>query len=97
MLSRSDGAGVTGDDTASSRAAAAARCSGRGRETSLARIAPLSVIFMAAMRISLGQKITGHQGDGSQDIAADSGASAPGRSSVTSPAAASVPSRVPPR
>jgi hypothetical protein len=44
-----------------------------------------------------GQKIMGHHGAGSHDIAVESAASAPGRSSLTSPAAASAPSRVPPR
>ncbi len=44
-----------------------------------------------------GQKICGHQGAGSQDMAADSAASAPLRRSVTRPALASEPSRVPPR
>ena len=43
------------------------------------------------------QKIIGHQGAGSQDSAVDSGARVPGRSSVTRPAAAIGPSRVPPR
>lgn len=43
------------------------------------------------------QKIVGHQGAGSHDIAADSAATAPGRRCVTRPAAASEPSRVPPR
>jgi hypothetical protein len=43
------------------------------------------------------QKIIGHQGAGSQDRAAESAASAPGRCSVASPAAASAPSLVPPR
>jgi len=48
----------------------------------------------AAARV---QKIIGHQGAGSQDSAVDSGARVPGRSSVTRPAAAIGPSRVPPR
>jgi hypothetical protein len=43
------------------------------------------------------QKVPGHHGDGSQDIAADNPVSEPGRCSVTSPASASEPSRVPPR
>ncbi len=81
----------------SSRAAASASCSGAGRDTSRARIAALSVIFMAATRTSLRQKICGHQGAGSQDMAADRVGRVPGRSSLTSPAAASTPSRVPPR
>jgi hypothetical protein len=46
---------------------------------------------------TLGQKICGHQGAGSQDMAADSAASAPRPRSVTRPAPASEPSRVPPR
>ncbi len=43
------------------------------------------------------QKTVGHQGAGSQVIAAESRRTAPGRSSVTSPASASAPIRVPPR
>jgi hypothetical protein len=43
------------------------------------------------------QKICGHQGAGSQDMAADSAARAPGRSSVACPAPARAPSLVPPR
>jgi len=43
------------------------------------------------------QNIIGHHGAGSHASAADSGASVPGRSSATSPAAAIGPSRVPPR
>jgi hypothetical protein len=51
-----------------------------------------------ARRLARGdQKMTGHQGAGSQDIAVDSTATAPGVCSVTSPARASVPSWVPPR
>ena len=41
--------------------------------------------------------VAGHQGAGSHDSAVDSGARVPGRSSVTRPAAAIGPSRVPPR
>jgi hypothetical protein len=44
-----------------------------------------------------GQKIIGHHGAGSHVMAADSGPRVPGRRSATSPAAASAPSRVPPR
>ena len=43
------------------------------------------------------RSLTGHQGAGSQARAAESCRTAPGRSSVTSPAAASAPSVVPPR
>jgi hypothetical protein len=50
----------------------------------------------SALRTSA-QNIMGHQGAGSHDSAADSGARVPGRSSATSPAAAIGPSRVPPR
>ena len=108
-----------------------------GRDTSLARMAELIVIFIPAMtlpwparrrrpaphlpsvpdgrapvavggvsegrvqtagfRRPAAQKIIGAQGAGSQDIAADSSASAPGRCSASWPAAASEPSREPPR
>jgi hypothetical protein len=44
-----------------------------------------------------GQKIRGHQGAGSQLMAVESLPTAPGRSSLTRPAAASAASRVPPR
>jgi hypothetical protein len=43
------------------------------------------------------QKTSGHQGAGSQAMAAESRRTAPGCSSVTSPASASAPIRVPPR
>ena len=85
----------------SSGPAASVSCSGRGRDTSLARIAALRVIFMPAMHLVCAtgtrQKIRGHHGAGSQDMAADSRAMVPGRDWVTRPAAASVPSLVPPR
>jgi len=51
----------------------------------------------SAARRARGQKMTGHHGAGSQDMAADSRRTAPGRISATSPAAASAPSLVPPR
>ena len=44
-----------------------------------------------------GQKIMGHQGAGSQENAADTAASRPGRSSATWPARASTAREVPPR
>jgi len=55
-------------------------------------------VFFSSLRgIRDTQKTVGHQGAGSQDMAAESCRTAPGRSSVTSPASASVPSLVPPR
>jgi hypothetical protein len=44
--------------TASSRSAAAASCSARGRDTSRARIAEVGVIFIPDMRLSIGAKIS---------------------------------------
>jgi hypothetical protein len=86
----------------SAPAVASVRCSGRGRDTSLARIAALRLIFMAAMHPSVRhgrsrQKMRGHHGAGSQDMAADSRVTVPGRDCPTRPAAARVPSLVPPR
>jgi len=42
--------------TAFSRSAAAAMCSARGRDTSRARIAEVGVIFIPAMRLSIGRE-----------------------------------------
>jgi hypothetical protein len=44
--------------TASSRSAAAASCSARGRDTSRARIAEVGVIFIPDMPLSIGRKIS---------------------------------------
>ena len=51
----------------------------------------------AAVRRADGQKLTGHQGARSQDMAAESCRTALGRPSVTSPAVASAPTGMPPR
>jgi hypothetical protein len=104
------GGGDTAGHSATSASAFASWC-GCGRDTSRTRIAVSGVSFIPGMTASAasvartsaarsvrpGQKICAHQGAGSHDIAADSAATAPGRSSVTCPAAASGPSRVPPR
>jgi hypothetical protein len=50
-----------------------------------------------ALQLWTGQKIMGHQGTGSHDIAEDSAAREPGVASVTRPASAIAVSRAPPR
>src|SRR5262249_16769705 len=65
---------------------------GRPRRGGAARIAVTGTGVAGA-----GQKIIGHHGAGSQNMAADSAATEPGVTSVTSPAAASGPSLGPPR
>lgn len=110
-------AGLPGADAPRAESVSAAELAapvssaGNGLETSLARIAASTVIFIpaigplppsvlhpAALRAYwCTQNMTGHQGAGSHDIAADSAATVPGRSSITWPAPARAPSLVPPR
>jgi hypothetical protein len=91
------GAGVPGAAWASALAWARASSSGAGLDTSLARIAALMVILMPGIALPAAQKIIGHQGAGSHDIAADSAAIAPSVCWLARPAAANSPSLVPPR